>query len=596
MDATPSLLSQLEPKFLRLLLPFLQPADVARLAAASRPLRASVRALVLRGLQLEFAEARRRLSKDFFRILRGCYCKKLVRFSKEEFARLLAEPRAKELQPVVRPFFVGERVVASRVGPKLAGFLTDRGDLLLLAVKDLERLALAQAARVRGVRRFEVAGCCVVEKLAGGLACVALGEQPQQAQERPLPAFLDDAAAQLVAWSSSFDRLAAVYRHGATGDEHSIFLAGLGSLAQDEPPTKLAFRGEVGSLGLGKCKLLLAEKAGALHAWDLEAGLAHEAWPAANVKRVYSNALLSFLCTRHNRMKRLEDLSNEELVRWFQFLGLGRFEDTVRYSKLTGKAMGAFGRAEYEKLLGFPQDSPEVNHLYLHNRLLSTDYFKSPELLAHGYNGNNELGLSTGNQMIADFQDFALPLADHADDIVDVKVGGLTSFMTSRKGRRFCCLEPEDRQPHSHKLDKDKEERAARGAKPQPADSESSEDSGAEEPRGKKKKAGRKGSKTLKPKEEKRQPEKRAGPKKFEKLKWREISDLFAESPALRHLQVEQLDCSKTHVFAVCHEKPLAPGEENPKNQLLAIGAAVTKVLHDPKLKQHRFDVGLRHA
>lgn len=597
MQAQASLLASLDGKYLRQLLAFLQPADLVRLASASKQLRNNIRLVALRDMKLEYAESRRRLNKSFFQIIKNCYCKKVVKFSKEEFVRLLAEPKSKDLKFDVKPFFVGERILVSRVGPKFAGYLTDRHDLLLVTIKDLEKLSFAGATRIHGIRRFEVSGWCVAERIAGGLVSLGFNELADNPQEKQVPNYFDEQFAQLVAWSSSFDRLAVAYRHTSTSDEHTIFVAGS---AEEEEPAKLLFKGEIGSMSLGKCKLLLADKSGALHTWDLEDGFAHAVNSAANVKQVFSNALLSFLCTKNNKMKRLEQLSNEELVRWFQFLRLSKFEDTVKYSKITGAVMSKFGRAEYEKFLGFPPDSPEVNHLYLHNRLLSTDYFKTPELLAHGYNGNNELGLSTGNQMITDFQDFSVPLNDYADDIVDVKIGGLTSFMTSLKGRRFCCLEVEERLTNSHK--QDKEEKSAKHPKGQPVPQDqlsSDEESDEDEQRGKKKKASRKGSKTLKPKDEKKSEkpaEKKTTPKKFEKLKWREVTELFAESPALRNLTVDQLDCSKSHVFAVCHEKFLAPGEESAKNQLLAIGAAVTKVLHDPRLKQHTFDVGLRNS
>lgn len=595
MQPQDSLISSLDSKYLKQVLSFLQPAEVVKLASTTKQLRNSIRHVVLRDMKLEYSESRRRICKNFFQIIKNSYCKKIIKFSKEEFIRLFREPKAKDIKYEVKPFFVGERITVSKVGPKFAGYLTDRSDLLLISIKDLEKLVFSNIVRIKDVRRFEVSGWCVVEKHCGGLFGIGFADNTADIQEKRLPNFFDEKFSQLVAWTSGFDKIAVAYRHNTTSDEHSIYVAGI---SEEDEPAKIDFKGEIGSMSIGKFKLLVSEKSGVLHSWDIEDKLSHETHPAANVKQIFSNAILSFLCTRNNKMKRLEDFNNEELVKWFQYLRLSRFEDIIKYSKITGEVMSKFGRAEYEKLLGFPPDSPEVNHLYLHNRLLSKDYFKTPELLAHGYNGNNELGISTGNQMIADFQEFSIPLNDYADDIVDVKIGGLTSFMTTFKGRRYCCLEAEEKQSNSNK--QDKEEKNAKNQKGQPeAEQISEEDSEEEGQRGKKKKASRKGSKTIKQKEEKKSekaPEKKTNQKKFEKMRWREITELFAETPVLRNFQIDQLDSSKNHVFVICHDKFLAPGDENSKNQLLSIGNAVTKVLHDPKLKTHTFDVGMRNS
>ena len=290
----------------------------------------------------------------------------------------------------------------------------------------------------------------------------------------------------------------------------------------------------------------------------------------------------------------MEKMTVEEVINWICFLGLSKFEDTVKYAKLDGKMMSNYTRKDWEILLGFPYDSPEVNHIFLNNKLMRGKYFKNPMLAATGYNGNNELGLTTGNNMITDYQDFEVKIEDCSDDVNEVKLNSLCSIITTLKNRRFFCIDLEEKPTATTKNQANKKE----------VEEESEEFSEEEEitggKKGRKKSTQgtnkRKGSKNAIVKKLERGEIKTYISKKFEKIKWKEVTEIFEKSAMFRDYVVDTIDCSRNNMFIVCHEKPKLATDEVAKDRLITVGQAVTRIVKDPKLNCHTFDVGIRHA
>ena len=589
-----NMFSSMDARYFKQILSLLTIPEIALLASTSKEVRNRVRQIMLTEMNLSYSDSKWRISKNFFQILKNNYYKKVIKISKSDFVQLLKEPTSKEVKYEIKDFFPGQRILQCKAGPKLVGYLTDRHELFLLPLSQLDGLAFEKKKIIKDVIRFEVGGWCIVEKKDHQLFSIT--HSPDMADgfiysETQLPNYHDEQFSCLSTWSSNFDHVAVVYRASSLTNEHFIYIS---SASSEVDPMKIGYNGTVHNVSLTKKVLYISDGQGALHVWNFEKKLEYSKIDHLNVKDLYSNSILSVLITKNNKVKKLEDFTNEDLVEWFRYLKLSKFEDTIKYSKLTGKQIEKFDRQEFEKLLGFPYDSPEINHLYLHNRLISKGFYKTPEVIGHGYNGNNELGINTGNNVVQDYQDFKIELNDFTDNIADIKICGVTSFLTTLKGRLFSCIEAEDKQTDSYKLEKaDKNNNSRKNSKAKDMD----EDSDSEEEPGNKSKGKKKtNKKSQSHKPEGISGEKKQSTKKFEKVRWREITDVLGGHFQLKKYHIDMVDTSRLNIFLVCHEKHKLVNEEFAKNHLLAIGTAVNRVLNDPKLNMHIFDVGMRHS
>ena len=616
MEAQPTAtgFTGLESRYLTQVLKYLGPQDVVQLAATCKEVRAKIRRIMYKETGLNYSETRSQIGKNFFQIMKHNYNKKILRMSVDEFGLLLNDSKSKALtvQSSFMPFFPGKRIVKSSVGPKVAGFLTETGALTVVTVDSLEKLTFKPTLTVSEVHRFEVFGWIVLQKKDKSLWTVSSVKTGSQKEEtwgpmEPVPLLIDDKYSELVEWTSNFDHLAVAYKNSgiATDKRHTIFISPAGFL----DPIKVEHEGDIVSLSLGKHKLFLVDQVGFLHVWDIKNISDYSVQKDIRVKKIFTNGLLSFLMQGTNQVKKLHDFTAQEVIEWFEYLKLEKFEDVVRYSKLDGAKLGKFTPKDYEKLLGVPHDAPEINQLVMHNRLLLGEYFKNPNIYATGYNGNNELGVNTGNNMIQDFQEFSLAIDDYSDDVKEIVFGGCATFMKTRKGRKFTCFGYEDaaRKVSADTLvsapTKEGKNRSRKGShREEPAgnvrpisvhDSDSDGSDEEENTGGKGGKPKRKGGK----KKEKliiAKPDHRVA-KKFEKVKWREITETLEKSDILKHQIVDQIFSSKNFVYLICHDKLKSFQDEVAKDRLITTGDAVSKILKDAKLKTHSFTVGVRN-
>lgn len=605
----------LESRYISQILKYLGPNETVLLAATCKDLRQKIRKIMYRESGLNYSETRSQIGKNFFQIMRHNYNKRVLRLSVDEFGLLLADPKSKSLkfQAGFVPFFPGKRVIRTSVGPKAAGFLTDTKSLHLMAVDQLEKLTFKSALVFENVVRFEIYGWVVLEKTDKTLWTTSLQKIGTQKEEtwtplEPVPVLFEDKYAEMVRWTSNFDHIAVVYKNsGITTDKrHTIFVSTAGFLE----PISIPYEGEIKALSLGKHKLYLVDKDGHLHNWDFKGNPEHVVQKEIQVKNIFTNGLLSFLMPSINEVKKLEQFTPQEVLEWFQYLRLEKFEDLIGYSKLDGEKISKFTPQDYEKLLGMPYDSPEINQLVMHNRLLRDEYFKNPVIYATGYNGNNELGVNTGNNMITDFQDFTLSLDDYSDDVKEITFGGCATFLKTRKGRKFTCFGYEDavRKVSADTLGsaapKEGKNRSRKGSHREepssnvrPISVHDSDSDGSEEDNTT---AGSKGGKPKRKGGKKKEklviakPDHRVA-KKFEKVKWREITEALDSAEALKHQIVDEVISSKNFVYLICHDKIKASHDEVAKDRQIPTGEAVSKILKDPKLKTYTFTVGVRN-
>lgn len=569
--------------YLKQVMSYLGSMEIVRLAMASKAVRNKIRAVILKDVDLEYSDAKYRISKNFFQILRNMYNKKIIKLTPDNFKLLLREPKSKEIQFDMKSFYSGKRIVDLKFGPKLVGTRTDNGQVFLLPVASYDELNIESPKIIYSIVRFEVCGWCVLERESGILAFLTYTKETKYSEIQDFPVL--ESKGKLAAWSSCFDRVVIAYKMNALNEEYWLHALTLGKF--DAEPLKMHYTGPLAQLSMIKNKVQILDKAGDLHIWDISTD-APEFTRLANtrIKKIYTNSVLSLLYARNNNMPKLEEMDNAQLLDWMDYINLSYFHDVIKYSKTDGKAMAGFTRDDYQNLMGFPTDSPEVNHFVLHNRLLSLPYYKNPILAANGYNGNNELGINTGNNMVVDLQDFTIPLDDFEDDIAEVRINGTCSFIKTAKDRKFACIEFEEKNAKNQ------------GGNQEELSDEleiDSDDLGETKEKAKKKlQPKRKGSKTTtKNKGQKFQDRKH---KKFEKLKWKEITDCLEKCPKLSRYIIDTVECTKSNVFIICHEKPVSfqmPGE---REHLLLTGDAVLRVLNDPKLSKYEFDVGLKHS
>lgn len=568
--------------FLRLFT-FLGPCEIVRLAMTSKEMRNKIRSIILKDLSLDYADSKFRITKNFYQILKNNYNKKIVRLTLDNFKLLLRTPADKSLAFDMKSFFFGHRIVDLKIGPKIVGSRSENNQLFLVSTDNFDKLNIDSPKVFFSVIRFEVNGWCVYQLEDKSVHAISLTKENKWTEAEAVPNFADSLSAKVDFWASCFDRLVVAYKTSALDANYALYVATVGKL--DEEPVKLTLtNAEIVQLAFIKNKVMALDKAGDLHSWDLaEKKPEYVRWEGASVKKIFTNSVMSVIYSRQNQIPNLPNMSGKELQDWISYIQLGQFRDIITYSKIDGKMMSEFGRQELEDILGFPGDSPEINHLFLQNKLLSQPYFKNPVMTATGYNANNELGINTGNNMIPDNQDFAICLDDFTDDISEVRINSLASFMRTRKDRRFTCVDIEDKSTGKNTKDTEGDDHDEDAQ-----DSEDDEDKSSKK-KGKDKK--RKGSKTIKNKGgQKPQPDKRS--KKFEKVKWREITECLQKCSQLQNYVIDFMDCTKTGVFIICHEKPL----EAERNHLMLTGDAVLKVLKDPKLSSYTFDVGVKHA
>jgi hypothetical protein len=601
----------LENYFLKQIIQFLCPQDIVKLSLISKEMRNRLRTVMLREMKLDYSDSKWRINKNFFNVLKNNYSKKIIKLSQEDFASFIREPNTKAIKPIVKSFFPGSRIVKTKVGPKAVGILTDTGKLTLMLVEDFDKLHFEGARAHLDVANFEVNGWCVIENSHKSLFYTQITKEHHFSPLAEIAAPQGFKPSNLVTWSSSFDKIAAVYRQSALVDENIIAVFSQSAISE---PTIIKYKGDIKQICLAKFKMYLIDVNGDLHIWDIADQFSHSAVKGERFSKVFSNSLLSFLFCRDNRAQKLETMTADQVGEWLSYLGLDKFNEVAKYSKIDGKRFSTFTPENFEQLFGLPYDCPEVNHLVLHNKLLQGDYYKNPELTATGYNGNNELGLNTGNNIIQDFQDFTLKLHDNADDVKEIKIGGTTTFLSTLKNRLFTCYDPPEEQKdneggrkgseakhHSSGSDEDDEEEENDGNKgkggkknKKAGDGPNRKNSKAHGDKGKEK-----GSKVKKDKAEAENLKAAAGPryaKKFEKNKWKEISELFKKNPKLRDYHVDWLESTKAGVFLICHEKHKMDNEEVAKDRLVATGIAVQRLLKDPKLNTAKYMAGIKNS
>ena len=515
------------------------PCEIVKLAMTCKFMRNKIRTMILKEVSLDYADSKFRITKNFFQILKNNYNKKIVKLSLDNFKLLLRSPADKSLNFDLKSFHFGKRVLELKIGPKMVGSRTENNQLLLTSLENFDKLNIESPKIIFSVVSFEVNGWCVYQTEDGSLFSISYTKENKFATPERIPHFADDVSSKVAHWASCFDRVVVGYKVSVMENNFDFFVA---SVTKMDEPIKLSLKNvEVLQLSIIKNKVMVISKDGDLHSWELtEKEPEYTRLEGANMKKIFTNSVLSVMYARQNRLPNLSEMSQKELQDWISYIQLGQFRDIITYSKIDGKTLANFSRKDLEDLLGFPGDSPEINHLFLQNKLLAQPYYKNPVLTATGYNANNELGLNTGNNVIPDLQDFSLRLDDFTDDVREVRINTLASFIKTNKDRHFTCVEIEDKGAKEKYQDGDEDEDIH-------IDSDEEDDN----PKKKNKDKKRKGSKTVKNKGgQKPQVDKKQ--KKFEKVKWKEITYCFQKCPKLENYVIDFMDCTKNNVFIIC--------------------------------------------
>lgn len=579
MEAKKASLLDLNSSYFKRLFPFMGPCEIVKLAMTNKSMRNKIRSMILKEVSLDYADSKFRITKNFFQILKNNYNKKIVKLSLDNFKLLLRSPADKSLNFDLKNFHFGTRVLELKIGPKMVGSRTENNQLLLSSLENFDKLNIESPKVIFSVVQFEVNGWCVYQTEDGSLFSISFTKENKFTETERIPHYPDDVSLKVAHWSSCFDRVVIAYKVSVMENNFDFYVVSAGKL---DEPIKLSLKNvEILQLSIIKNKVMVISKEGDLHTWELtDKEPEYTKLEGANMKKIFTNSVLSVMFARQNRVPNLSEMSQKEVQDWISYIQLGQFRDIITYSKIDGKTLAQLSRKNLEELLGFPEDSPEINHLFLQNKLLAQPYYKNPVLTATGYNANNELGLNTGNNVITDLQDFNIRLDDFTDDVKEVRINSLASFIKTNKDRHFTCVDIEEKAGKEKNQDDEEEDNIQ-------IDSDEDDDL----PKKKNKEKKRKGSKTVKNKGgQKPQVDKKQ--KKFEKIKWKEITDCFQKCPKLENYVIDFMDCTKNNVYIVCHEKPT----EAERNHLMLTGDAVLKVLNDPKLNHYTFDIGLKNA
>ena len=136
-----NMFSSMDARYFKQILSLLTIPEIALLASTSKEVRNRVRQIMLTEMNLSYSDSKWRISKNFFQILKNNYYKKVIKISKSDFVQLLKEPTSKEVKYEIKDFFPGQRILQCKAGPKLVGYLTDRHELFLLPLSQLDGLA-----------------------------------------------------------------------------------------------------------------------------------------------------------------------------------------------------------------------------------------------------------------------------------------------------------------------------------------------------------------------------------------------------------------------------------------------------------------------
>lgn len=567
-----------EDGVMRRLVKFLRIDEIVKLASVSKMTRNRMRKYLLQQMKIGYEDSKKNINKNFFNIMRHNFNKKLVKISAEDFNTLLQDQKHK-FKPTIVPFFQGMQISDFKVGPKVTAVQFESGLLKVYSTEEFEKLNFAAAAfELKDVTRFETHGWCVMETRSKMLWFTSSGKDSKLTKPAPLSSFSSCMIESVDQWSSNYDTVTSVTK----SKKGKGVLIRVVQNGVEEAKKEIEFEDEVIDLNLGKAKLYVVDKKERVHEYDLTNKFAHTLIQAPPVSRIFSNGLLSFAFKSNNKFKQIEEMTTADLGSWLEHINLRKFKDLITNNKITGKQIANYTRNNFEDLLGFPYDSPEVNHIFVSRNLLRCGYYDNPELLVLGYNGHGELGIVTGNNMITEPQQVPFALEDFTDDIAQLTISPANSFITTLKSRRFACLHsagnvPEDPKEKAHAAGRSSDEETE--GKP-----------------GKKAKGSKKAGKQA---SEKNTPAQHSGkaPKKFEKNRWVEITQTL--SKLFPDLTVDQIDSTKSSVYLLVHDRILKDSDSGPdsheKKELISTGDAIKKLQKDPKLKDLNFTVGIKH-
>lgn len=576
--------NDLEIYFFKDIMEYLEIRDVVKLSSVSKPVRNKIKTLMIKDFKLNFIDSKNNITKNFFKIIRNNFDRRIIKVNKSDLGLFLTNPRALKVLPEVKPLLSGQRILDIKVGPKLCGLLTDKGCAYVYTVEEIEKLNLEPGMTIKEVKSFEVAGPLIFEEGTKLKMLNFPSKEGKWGTVVEFPNYLDDKHQHHYLWSSCYEFIAICYQTEEKGSH--IFIVNFNKL--DEPVHELQCKETLSQITMSKGRLVTIDALGSMTHWNLDSIAKPEKYGDVKFKETFTNNVFSFLFAKNNQMKKLKDLSTEELYAWFTMLKLEKFEDIIKFNKVTGLMLSKMTHDDLEGLFGYPSNSPEMSQLIVNNRLLDFDYFLNPGLYANGYNGNNELGINTGNNVMKEVSEFELKLDDKDDDIESIKMNGFTSILRTKKQRTYITFDYEEQ------LDTLKKEAAEKLL--EDAEESDSSDEGKGKGKGKKSKASkRKNSESGKGKIRNEKPVQTKSAKKFDKVRWKEVTKLLEDNKFLKPYHIDYIEASKNSLLLICHEKVLAVDSEGRRERFLSIKEAVNKVMCDKKLSKHEFRIGIRH-
>lgn len=424
---------------------FLEIKDFLELSLVNREAKTSAIEVITKKFIKDF-ELNSFLMKNPFAALRMKHANTLIALPIADIEIMLIHPKF-QLKCFEKNILFGFEIKEFKCGPKFVGILTKRNTLFVTWTKEFENMPQYIKPQdflleLNNVESFQVNGNCCIQLKNGSIQAINF----EDAENLQLIELLS-ADEQYHSWQSSYDSLF-VYKEREAN--YSIRIISniskediVKELEETDNHSKIRLKFPIKNFTPAKHSIHLIDKEGQLFECSKSEDLDEDEFQKTkkiermeNCVELFTNFVSTFVAKKDSKIPTIDNWDNQQLISWFQKLGLAKYTNLLRFNKISGSLLNEMDDVDLEERLGM-LDAAEVNHLILHSRLHEKERFKEPELIGWGYNKNLELGIYTGTVSVVVPQSLGISLEDDEDDVKYVDLKGKHSHILSNKGKLF---------------------------------------------------------------------------------------------------------------------------------------------------------------